>query len=212
VPVTEEFVLVGGRPCLDLVATLGKRRTDPIERIPDPGTLGRWFVASGLLSAAPAVDGHDLVRARRLREAIHVLVRGAPADAEAVAILNAEAGRVDLAPQLAVDADGHLAAARSEGSAEAALTTVARDAVRLLGSPAAARVKECEHPDCSLVFLDDTQSGRRRWCSMDRCGNLVKVAAYRSRRSRTADDLIVGAEAADPRADSPARSARSRTT
>ncbi|MFF5446162.1 CGNR zinc finger domain-containing protein [Streptomyces sp. NPDC012888] len=24
---------------------------------------------------------------------------------------------------------------------------------------------------------------RRRWCSMDRCGNLAEIAAYRSRRS-----------------------------
>jgi predicted RNA-binding Zn ribbon-like protein len=179
VPGIEEFVLVGGRPCLDLVATLGKRHADPVERLPDPETLGRWFVAAGLLSAAPPVHARDLHRARRLREAIHTLVRSVPTDAGAVALLNAEARRPDLAPQLTVA--GELA--RLEGSAAAALATVARDAVRLLGSPAAARVKECEHPDCSLVFLDETQSGRRRWCSMDRCGNLVKVAAYRSRRS-----------------------------
>jgi predicted RNA-binding Zn ribbon-like protein len=179
----EEFVLVGGRPCLDLVATLGKRHAEPVERIPDPQTLGRWFVASGLLSAAPPVDLRDLRRAYRLREAIHVLVPGRPVDAEAVATLNAEARRPGLAPRLTVDADGHLTAATAEGSAAAALATVARDAVRLLGSPAAARIKECQHPDCSLLFLDDTQSGRRRWCSMDRCGNLVKIAAYRGRRS-----------------------------
>lgn len=181
----EEFVLVGGRPCLDLVATLGKRHADPVERIPDPETLGRWFVASGLLSVAPEVDAQDLHRARRLREAVHVLISGTPPDADAVATLNAEAARPDLAPQLNVDAEGRLTATGFEGHAASALATIARDAVRLLGSRAAARIKECQHPDCSLVFLDETQSGRRRWCSMDRCGNLVKVAAYRSRRSPT---------------------------
>lgn len=186
---TGEFVLVGGRPCLDLVATLGKRHADPVERIPDPATLGRWFVASGMLPVAPAVDAGDLRRARRLREAVHVLVRGARADADAVAILNTEAARADLAPQLAVDAAGRPTATTCEGHAGAALASIARDAVRLLGSPAAAHVKECAHPDCSLVFLDETQSGRRRWCSMDRCGNLVKVAAYRGRRSVRKGDV-----------------------
>jgi predicted RNA-binding Zn ribbon-like protein len=59
---------------------------------------------------------------------------------------------------------------------------IARDAIRLLGGPQASRIKECQHPDCSLVFLDETQSARRRWCSMERCGNLVKTAGYRARR------------------------------
>ncbi|WP_442806810.1 CGNR zinc finger domain-containing protein [Streptomyces sp. NBC_01750] len=29
--------------------------------------------------------------------------------------------------------------------------------------------------------MDDSQARRRRWCSMERCGNLAKVAEYRSR-------------------------------
>jgi predicted RNA-binding Zn ribbon-like protein len=33
------------------------------------------------------------------------------------------------------------------------------------------------------VFLDETQGGRRRWCSMERCGNLVETAGYRARRT-----------------------------
>ncbi|WP_327319861.1 CGNR zinc finger domain-containing protein [Streptomyces sp. NBC_01235] len=35
-------------------------------------------------------------------------------------------------------------------------------------------------PDCSRLFLDDSRA-RRRWCSMDRCGDQAKVAGYRSR-------------------------------
>jgi predicted RNA-binding Zn ribbon-like protein len=62
---------------------------------------------------------------------------------------------------------------------------VARDGVLLVGSPLLERVKECENPECSLLFLDDSQARRRRWCSMDRCGNLAKIAGYRS-RSRAA--------------------------
>jgi predicted RNA-binding Zn ribbon-like protein len=84
-----------------------------------------------------------------------------------------------------VDADGVVVTAPSAaGFPSQALATIARDAVRLLGGPRATRIKECEHPDCSLVFLDETQSGRRRWCSMARCGNLVKIKSYRERRGR----------------------------
>ncbi|MFE7743242.1 CGNR zinc finger domain-containing protein [Nocardia sp. NPDC057455] len=33
--------------------------------------------------------------------------------------------------------------------------------------------------DCGLLFVDASRPGRRRWCSMDRCGNLSKVRRYR---------------------------------
>ena len=90
--------------------------------------------------------------------------------------------RPDLTPQLVVDEHGRYGVAPVAGGVAAVLAAIARDAVRLLGGPRAARIKECEHPDCSLVFLDETQSGRRRGCSMERCGNQVKTAGYRARR------------------------------
>jgi hypothetical protein len=38
---------------------------------------------------------------------------------------------------------------------------------------------------CSLLFVDTSRSGRRRWCSMERCGNRAKVAAHRRRRKES---------------------------
>jgi predicted RNA-binding Zn ribbon-like protein len=180
------FVLVGGRPSLALVATLGRRHATPVERIPDAAALARWFVAAGLLTTAPPVNDAHLVEARQLREAISSLVRlvmsGRPVDGEPLAIVNEHALLPDLPPQLGLEDDRPVVTAPAAADVPSALATVARDAVRLLGESQAARIKECEHPDCSLLFVDETQSGRRRWCSMDRCGNLVKTAGYRARR------------------------------
>jgi predicted RNA-binding Zn ribbon-like protein len=158
--------------------------------MPDAAALARWFVAAGLLPAAPPVDEADVVQARGLREAIDGLMRsavsGVRASGEPLEIVNAHALRPDLPPQLRLE-DGRAIATTAPGAdAPSALATVARDAVRLLGGPRSARIKQCEHPDCSLLFLDETQSGRRRWCSMGRCGNRVKTAGYRARRQRAA--------------------------
>ncbi|MFI6435801.1 CGNR zinc finger domain-containing protein [Streptomyces sp. NPDC050759] len=179
------FPFIGGRPCLDFAATLGKRHATPLERLPDTTALARWFTEAELATdgGAVRVTARDLTDARLLREALYGLVRAAmagrepePADVERV---NAVAAQPDLAPQL-----GPVRwTARSP--ARAALATVARDAVLLVRGPLLERVKECENPDCSLLFLDDSQARRRRWCSMDRCGNLAKIAGYRS-RSRAA--------------------------
>ncbi|MFI6335669.1 CGNR zinc finger domain-containing protein [Streptomyces sp. NPDC050535] len=190
------FPFIGGRPCLDFVATLGKRHGDtPLERLPDPGALARWIGEAGLHTRDDAepvdVTPGDLAYARTLREALYRLVRAAmdgespdPAD---IAQANEAAARPDLAPQLGA-ADGGSAPPlywKAGRPGPAALATVARDAVLLVGGSLPARVKECENPVCSLLFLDDSQARRRRWCSMDRCGNLAKVAGYRN-RSRAA--------------------------
>jgi predicted RNA-binding Zn ribbon-like protein len=180
------FVLVGGRPSLDLVATLGRRHATPVERIPDPAALGRWLVAAGLLPAAPPINDAHLLQARDLREAISSLagsvMSGGPPSGEPLAVVNGHALRPDLPPQLGVEDGRPIVTTPPGADVPSALAAIARDAVRLLGGPQAARIKECEHPDCSLLFVDETQSGRRRWCSMGRCGNLVKTAGYRARR------------------------------
>ncbi|WP_214415541.1 CGNR zinc finger domain-containing protein [Sphaerisporangium fuscum] len=217
------FPFVGGRPCLNFVATLGKRRTERIERLPDPDALARWIIEAGLRADPQDADagagdlpeeledvrpggpligsgdagqtaaghmhatGEDLTAARALREALHRVLFSAmgghvpdPAD---VAQVNKTAARADLAPQLTLGGAGGLTALnwRAAQPVQAALATVARDAVLLVGGPLLARVKECENPECTLLFLDDSQARRRRWCSMERCGNLVKIAGYRSR-------------------------------
>ena len=181
------FVLVGGRPSLNLVATLGRRHATPVERIPDAAALSRWLVVAGLFPTAPAVNEAHLVQARQLREAISSLARsvmaGNPVSGEALAIVNGHAMRPDLPPQLGIEGGRPTVTTPRGADVPDALAAVARDAVRLLGGPQAARIKECEHPGCSLLFVDETQSGRRRWCSMGRCGNLVKTAGYRARRS-----------------------------
>ncbi|WP_053848295.1 ABATE domain-containing protein [Streptomyces sp. NRRL B-24085] len=179
------FPFVGGRPCLDFAATLGKRHATPLERLPDTDALARWFTEAELATGEDPVrvTTRDLAQARLLRESVYALVRAAmagrepdPSDVERV---NAAAAQPDLAPQLGP------ARWTARSPARAALATVARDAVLLVRGPLLERVKECENPGCSLLFLDDSQARRRRWCSMDRCGNLAKIAGYRS-RSRAA--------------------------
>ena len=46
------------------------------------------------------------------------------------------------------------------------------------------RVRKCGR--CVLHFYDTSKKGTRRWCSMQLCGNRLKVAAYAARR-RTID-------------------------
>lgn len=45
------------------------------------------------------------------------------------------------------------------------------------------RIRQCEHDQCTLWFFDISKAGRRRWCSMDQCGNRAKAQRHYKRSS-----------------------------
>jgi len=65
------------------------------------------------------------------------------------------------------------------------LSPVAVSAARLLTETDPARLRRCAAADCGTWFVDTSKAGRRRWCSMARCGNRAKAARHR-RRARQA--------------------------
>lgn len=58
-----------------------------------------------------------------------------------------------------------------------------------LGKHSPERIRKCEHDACILHFLDTSKSGKRRWCSMDQCGNRQKAAEfYAKKKKKTGED------------------------
>jgi len=61
---------------------------------------------------------------------------------------------------------------------------LAHSAATLFATADPKRVRKCAL--CVLHFHDISKKGTRRWCSMQVCGNRLKVAAYAARRRRRA--------------------------
>jgi len=177
------FRFDAGRPCLDLVITVGERWRRSFERLRSTDDLARWLAEAGMTRTPPPVSETDLADARDLREAIFRVARaamdGRPAPKADIGTVNAWASRPDLAPRF--DRIGGGVRRSGPATVSSALATLARDAADLFGGRDAGRIRECSAPDCSSVFLDTSRAGRRRWCSMATCGNRQKVAAYRRR-------------------------------
>lgn len=200
-----KFRFRGGRHCLDFAATLAGRYRGGNEQLARPDDLARWFTLAMRLAddtkpragntepqagnTAPqagntepqAKDGERQLRqARELREAIYRLVhpdsRGRPSQAD-IAVVNRWAARPDFAPVLGPDAR---AVSKSASHViEAGLAAIARDAIDLLSGPVLDRVRECGRADCSVLFIDLSRPGQRRWCDMRSCGNMMKARRYR---------------------------------
>jgi predicted RNA-binding Zn ribbon-like protein len=69
-----------------------------------------------------------------------------------------------------------------EGGLDWLLAAVARSAAEIIVEGERAPVRRCANVDCGLFFYDASRTRRRRWCSMARCGNRHKVAAFARRR------------------------------
>ncbi|MGK8501565.1 CGNR zinc finger domain-containing protein [Nocardia asiatica] len=169
-----------GRAALDLVHTGGEGELAVWEIVHTVADLRRFLGVLLDLDAVTA-DESDLPTMRTLRAAIaraaYGRASGDQLSPEDIAAINAVAARPPLIPELRSDGT----AGYSRPTAAAALSTLARDAIDLFTGPLSGRIRVCAAQDCGLLFVDASRPGRRRWCSMDRCGNLSKVRRYRDR-------------------------------
>jgi predicted RNA-binding Zn ribbon-like protein len=176
----EDFRTGYGRDWLDFAITLVDRYgATPHDLVDTPARLRSWSAEWGL-SPTTAVTDDDVSRAQALREALHGLARAAahdePPSAGDVRVVNAS-----LRESLPVElrrSGGAIAVGRP-GSAGEALSRLARQAVDDLAGPNRPRLRACGDDECSGIFLDPT--GRRRWCSDERCGVKARVRAHRAR-------------------------------
>ncbi|WP_246533124.1 CGNR zinc finger domain-containing protein [Rathayibacter toxicus] len=152
--------------------------------------LGSWL-AEHVDTVKPGASDARLEDALMLRGGIARLAEAAwrtatPAP-EDVDVLNLFAAMPDVPPALG---GGARQAGRASATARQALSSIARDAIALLGGPTANRLRRCDATDCRLLYLDTSRAGSRRWCSMQRCGNRAKVRAHRRRNASRADTAL----------------------
>lgn len=176
------FRFMSGRLSLDLTATVGERWRRSFERLRTPSDVDRWLIAAGLFEREAEASAADLNLYRDLREAIYRAVRAAVTDGAVDVHDERLLNRVAALPPLAPTLSGRRLSWSGQPAAESAASTVARDAIDLLTSGAATRVRECASPECALLFVDMSRPGTRRWCSTDTCGNRARAATYRLRR------------------------------
>jgi predicted RNA-binding Zn ribbon-like protein len=180
--IRDGFKLRGGHLALDLAATLTQRRREqPRDLLAAPDDLSRWLVAAGLSPRRVAVSEEELTGARELREALYRLAVGRVDAAEVravdVALVNRWAAEPPPVPQLGAGGVFWIRA-----GVRSMLASIARVGVELLGGELGDRIRACSGDGCSLLFLDSSRSGDRRWCSMAACGNRAKVAEFRRRK------------------------------
>ncbi len=180
------FIFISGKLCIDFTQTGGETgKRAAWEQLHQPSDLADWFSASPLQLAEIPVSPEEFKIALSLREAIwrtaQAIVEKETPRVGDIDLLNRVASAPDLPPQLVADSSKWTW--YSLVDATAALSTIARDAIDLFASQQRARIRQCENPNCGLMFVDTSRPGKRRWCLMKRCGNIEKTSRYRHSHS-----------------------------
>lgn len=201
-PLAQQLRFDAGSPALNLLATRGLRGTEsPLERLSSVPRLADWLAGNGL---PPVRFGEsDVAAARGLREAgygvLAAIVDGRAPAADDLAALNDWVSRPLPGPRLR-PAGTRLSWDDAPATVETVLIGLARDLARLAIDPDAV-LRGCDGPTCRMLYLDRSRGHRRRWCSMERCGNAAKAKQHRtrtaapdraSRSARSADSNGVG--------------------
>jgi predicted RNA-binding Zn ribbon-like protein len=196
------FLFVGNHLALDFLNTKPILEGTPRELLPNASALVRWLAASGIVKTE---KDRELVRAwshtaraerfvrklvafrERLRAAVLRLESGlAPGDSF-LAEMNMLLG---IYPQRSIltkrGSKVSLNRSFEPRKSEDTWIPILAATTELLSTLEPSRIRKCESESCVIHFYDTSKRGSRRWCSMNICGNRLKVAAYQ-RRQRLAD-------------------------
>src|SRR5262245_42680471 len=190
------FLFVANQTALDFLNTRPLLDGEARELLPDAAALERWLVAAGIITSQKSramvrgwrdsPEGEAFVQKlsafrERLRAAVIRLEAGSsPGDAflaEINALLKEYPQRISLSKEGAKVARNVFFEPRVP---EYVWGPIVAATVGLLSEIDPSRMRKCE--SCVVHFYDTSKKGSRRWCSMNICGNKLKVAAYQRRQ------------------------------
>jgi len=186
----ENHHLIGGILCLDFANTLYGHTKSIHEYLFDYRDLVLWSRHAGILSQqkvgtllskgeqVPAESEAVFRYAIQLRETIFRVFASlthdeAPQEGD-IAKLHQAWLESEAHSKLLPTDDGYAMEWEEREAIDSMLWRITRSAVELLTSDESKHVKQCGR--CDWLFVDRSRNKSRRWCSMDACGNRVKMA------------------------------------
>jgi predicted RNA-binding Zn ribbon-like protein len=190
------FLFLGNHLALDFLNTCPVQNGEAVELLPDFDALLRWFQSAGLLGSREAASlrqhwgesarAQHVVEAmrelrERLRKEVLSMERGGAVHRATIDELNHLMAEHPMLTRLKTSGSG---SARElwfdPRRPEDLVAPLAHSAAILFAELDRNRLRKCGQ--CVLHFYDTSKKGTRRWCSMQMCGNRLKVAAYAARQ------------------------------
>ena len=187
-----EFLWLGNWLAIDFVNTDIAVSGNRVDLLATPEDLLAWIEHAGYpavksVAPLPVDKAAALQEAKAYRALLQTSLASIAAEEPLPLSLlpqtNAYLSRPENIENLVADDGGYRFANDPQfTSQKALLIPVAHSMAKLLVEGDLSRLRKCKNPDCVLYFYDTTKNGTRTWCSLDLCGNKLRMAASRRRR------------------------------
>lgn len=186
-----KYLWVGNWPAIDFVNTNIVVEHSPVDLLEGAQDVVLWLGESGLCrqddfknNLTPKRLIHD-ARAYRglIRQGIEAYVRQRSLPRELFHTTNDLLSHNVCVRQMVREDEGYRIEARWRFEASGGyLAPIADSFTKLVTEADVSRIRKCKNPECVLYFYDTSKGGQRSWCSLDICGNKLRMAASRQKR------------------------------
>jgi len=196
-------VAIAEQPALDFCNTLAGWNDDaPHEYLATYAHLAVWARESGLVEADstahvlelaeadPRAARRALDRARALRDALYVSCTAPTASTAWQSVATEARAAASQAVLTPGEPPGRRWSVAAAAGLDRPVLELAREAGELLAATELRHVRACPGSACGWLFLD--RSGRRRWCTMEVCGNRAKARRHAERVRSARPDAAKG--------------------
>ena len=178
-----KFIFIANNFSLDLVNTLINVNGQETDLLLENSDVSAWLDVQGL-SLSRAMNTKEFEQLKELREVIKswILLRSEIKQShlsQSLRTLNKYLNQQNATKKLIQNQDGFSYETQDQQlSPQSLLAKVASEFAGILVAGDLEKVKQCSAQQCILVFLDTSKSNRRRWCSMNVCGNRAKASSF----------------------------------
>ncbi|HDY84376.1 hypothetical protein LCGC14_0741230 [marine sediment metagenome] len=179
--IKKQYLFVANNLSVDLINTEFNVRGELIDLFMSEEDVAEWLDQANIhADFAQELELKKLLEFRKkARLILTEIIDNESLDEGDIASLNDYLKNYKSHYQLEISSEGYqLNNSKTYYSTEELIGFFAFELATLLASDQWKYLKRCLNPDCVLMFVDNSRSHKRRWCSMDTCGNRAKVSKH----------------------------------
>ncbi|MBE5102336.1 CGNR zinc finger domain-containing protein [Priestia aryabhattai] len=191
----KSLFLLGGSAWINLVNTTYISEKQIIDILIEPSSTLQWLEENNLLRESDFLTLENeqllnslIIELRSLRNLIKMILDDLEQQGKLSLNVTEQLKRLtkQVKVSLTIDSESDKLKLVPEGitTRDHVLYMIIYSVIQTLDTIPTHRIRNCEHPECRLSFVDTSKSGKRRWCSMELCGNRQKAAEFYARKKK----------------------------
>lgn len=179
--IKQKYEFVGNNLGVDFINTEVNVKGELVDLLLTESDVMEWLEQANIdADLARGIDvGKLLAFRQKARQILSQIIDKEKVENDAIATLNNYLQDYKVNYQLEQSSEGYQLINQNVcHSTTDIIGLLAYELASMLASDQRTYLKRCLNPDCVLMFVDNSRSHKRRWCSMDTCGNRAKVSKH----------------------------------